>query len=239
MNTAVWSLEWRIARRRRRVFVLNLAIPLLLVSPVALSDSPAHHAAAVYAVLFVLFGTFGAAIPLVRDADRGLLARVILTGFPARRLVLQRVLAHGAIDTLQLLPALAVIVAAGDVPPGAGPAPLAFLLATTLLAANALGVWIAAVARSIAEAALFAAVVGLFALHGAGVFRTPAPGSAGEAIERLLPFRYLHEALLPAAPGAPGDAGALLAAAGGAVVLAGATVLAAPVLIGRLSRASS
>lgn len=74
----VAHLEWQLARRRVRLFVLNVAVPLILVVPVALSGAPRAHAAAVYTVLFTLFGTFGSAIPLVRDGESGIFTRVAL-----------------------------------------------------------------------------------------------------------------------------------------------------------------
>ncbi|HEX7050456.1 MAG TPA: ABC transporter permease, partial [Longimicrobiales bacterium] len=191
----VWGIEWRIAGARRRLFALNTAIPLVLVLPVALGGAPAGHAAAVYAVLFVLFGTFGAAIPLIRDAGDGILRRIALTGLPPRHLLGERLLAQTLLDTAQLLPALAVIATTGHADTATLLA-LPAILGAALIAANALGTCIAALARSLAETALFAAVAALLALHGAGVFRTPTPGSVGAWIERAIPFRYLHETLL-------------------------------------------
>ena len=35
----VWNLAWRSALRRRRLFIWNVAVPLLLLTPVALSDA--------------------------------------------------------------------------------------------------------------------------------------------------------------------------------------------------------
>lgn len=232
MTALGWRMEWLTARARRRLFVLNFAIPLLLVVPVATAGAPPHHAAAVYAVLFVLFGTFGAAIPLLRDAERGFVRRLRLTGSGPAGLLLGRTLAGACIDAVQLAPA-AVIATWG--------APLRetimvfAVLVLTLLFANLLGTWIAAAARSVAEGALFCAVATLLVLHASGVFRTPSPDSMGAAIERVAPYRALHERLLealggPAAQGTP----TLLAALG---VLGALTVALAPRLLDALVRA--
>lgn len=234
--TLAWGLEWRLALARRRLLALNVAIPLLLVGPVALAGAPAHHAAAVYAVLFVLFGTFGAAIPLVRDAESGLLARLRLAGLPDPALLLGRAAAGAAVDAAQLAPALALALAAG----GAGPADWAAALAAlcaSLLLAGLVGVWVAAAARSLAEAALFAAVAGLLLLHAGGTFRTPAPGSRGAALESLVPLRLLHETLLASAGAGPppGPAAWSLGLATLAVAAAG-TAAAAPLLGRTLAR---
>lgn len=195
-----WSLEWAVALRRPRLFALNVGVPLLLVAPVAWAGAPAAHAAAVYAVLFVLFGTFGSAIPLLRDGEDGILRRLLLTGLPPASLLLGRVAAGAALDTLQLLPALAVILLAGDA--GAGAAALAVpALLLALLFANLLGAAVAGAARSVAEGALFAAVAALLLLHASGAFRTPSPGSGWAAAEAWIPFRVLHEQLLEVAGG--------------------------------------
>jgi hypothetical protein len=233
-----WSAEWRVALRRRRLLALNTFMPLLLVAPIALAGAPAGHAAAVYSVLFVLFGVFGSAIPLVRDGADGLLTRWHLAGLPARELLTGRIAAQTVLDVLQAAPSVAVIVLAG----GGAAAPVFIALPFTLLVANALGAWTAALARSLAEGALFSSVTALLLLHGAGTFRTPAPGSLAERIERVSPFRVLHEAFLTAAGGASTDAGgaptewtpALIA---GAAFLLITALLAVP-LIARISRAT-
>lgn len=234
----VWRTEEQLALRRRRLFALNVLVPLVLVAALTLGGAPGFHAAAVYVVLFTFFGVFGSAIPLVRDGERGLLQRIWLSGFPLGRYLVERTLSGALLDVLQLLPALGVVLA------GAGLGVhrigvLAVALLATVLAANALGVWVAALARSIAEAALMGAVISLFLLHGAGVFRTPSPGSPGASIEALLPFTALHDALLSVlTPGAALPVAAALAE--GAVACAGAlallllTALAAPRLVGRL-----
>lgn len=246
MNGAVWTLEWRTALRRRRLFVLNLAIPLLLVLPVALSPAPPAHAAAVYAVLFVLFGVFGSAIPLIRDGASGFLDRIRGTGLPDASHLVQRAGAAALLDTLQLLPALASVVAAGVAGQGSGARAGGLLLpvlAASLLAANLVGVWVAALARSLAEGALFAAVVALLLLHASGVFRTPEAGSAGAAVEAAAPFRALHEALLATVGSGGGGASAFgPAGLGGLVVgtglLLGLSVGAAPWLMARIGRST-
>jgi hypothetical protein len=195
MTAIVWELEWRIATARKRLFVLNVVVPLLLVVPVAAGAAPAVHAAAVYAVLFAIFSTFGSAIPLVRDGESGLSGRVLRAGVAPASYFLQRTAAGAVLDVLQLGPALAVAAV------GAGAGPRAFLLVLVVLAAtvwvaNLLGVLVAAATRSLAEAALFAAVSTLLLLHASGVFRTPVPESFGAALESVAPFRMLHEALL-------------------------------------------
>jgi len=234
--SVAWTAEWWVARRRRRLLVLNAGVPLLLVAPVAFAGAPPAHAAAVYSVLFVMFGVFGSAIPLVRDGASGLLTRWRLAGLPPRELLVARLGAQTALDALEALPALALILLANRASPAVG-LQVALALAVTLLVANAVGAWAAALARSLAEAALFSSVLSLLLLHAAGAFRTPAPGSLSALVESASPFRLLHEALLVLVGGAgTGQAGgpwtpALLACG----VLLAATAGLAPLLVGRLS----
>jgi hypothetical protein len=188
--------EARLALAQRRLFVLNTLVPLALVLPIALGAAPRAHAAVVFTTLFTFFGVFGQAIPLARDAERGLTARYFLAGMSPSSYFLQRVAAHTLIDLIQLAPALLVIAFAFA--GGAAGALLGGLAAATvlaLLAANAIGAVVAAVARSIAEAALFASITALFALHASAVFRTPAQGSVSAMVPGLSPLARLHQTL--------------------------------------------
>jgi hypothetical protein len=227
----VAELELRTALARRRLFLLNVSVPLLLVIPIVLAAAPPFHAAAVYTVLFMLFGTFGSAIPLVRDAEAGLIERILLTGLLPADYLLQRSGTGTLVDALQLFPA--VVVAALGM--GGSPASIAGLwltLTTSLWIANLVGVIVASVARSLAETALFSAVTALMILHISGVFRTPSPGSVGATLEGVAPFRALHEGILSLSGGAvAGGSTALLCWAFGLPV---ATALLARVLASAL-----
>ena len=66
-----WSIVWRTALARRRLFAWNVAVPLLLLAPVALSEAAAPHRTAVFGLFFVFFAAFGSAVPTVRDAGSG------------------------------------------------------------------------------------------------------------------------------------------------------------------------
>src|SRR5436190_5231304 len=106
----VWRLEWRRAWRRPRLFAFNIILTFLLVFLMTVGGAPAPHAAAVYTVLFALFGTFGATIPALRDAERGIIRRVTVTPLATRAVVFGRAFAAACIDGLQLLPAVVVIL---------------------------------------------------------------------------------------------------------------------------------
>jgi len=239
VSLPIWKLEWRLAFRRRRLLFFNLAIPLLLILPIKLAGAPSFHASAAYAVLFVLFGTFGSAIPLLRDGDEGLLRRMFLTGFPEWAFLGQRIFAGTLLDLLQLLPALLVILAPTSLD-ARGILIAMAALGVALWAANLIGVWVASAAGSIAEGALFAAVIALFLLHGSGVFRTPAPETIGSTFEMVLPAGPLHETLLGAASGGipTGVLGSLLIPTSTTFLVFLLTLLFAPLLLARISSPS-
>ena len=198
MTLAVWRAEWLTAVRRRRLLLFNILIPLTFVASIAFSSAPAVHAAAVFTVLFTLFGTFGSSIPLIRDGESGLLRRYVLTGVHPGGLVLQRVFAAATLDLIELAPSVLVIVVAR----GSSASQVALVVPAMILAlvaANALGALTAALAKSVAEGALFSAVAALLLLHWAGTFRSPLPGTWQATLETWNPFRPLHESLLAAA----------------------------------------
>ncbi len=202
MTLPVWRTEWLTALRRRRLLVLNTVIPLAFVAPIALSPAPAVHASAAFTVLFVLFGTFGSSIPLIRDGESGLLRRYVLTGVRPGGLLLQRVFANAALDFIELAPSVLVILMTRGSSAGQS-AMIVPALVLAVLAANALGALTAALAKSVAEGALFSAVSALLLLHLAGTFRTPVPGTWQATLEAWSPFRPLHESMLAALGGGP------------------------------------
>lgn len=203
MTGAAWSLEWRIALSRPRRLMWSVSVPLALLVPVAASDAAAPHRATVYALFVVFFGLFGAAAPVVRDAERGWIRRLLLTGYGARAWLLERTAAHSLQDLLQLTPALAVVLwLEGAASSPARYASVAAAAVLALLTANLVGTVVGAAVRSLAEGALVCAAVGLAALHLAGAFRAPAPDtwqSAAAAASPLLPIVDAFRAVAGAA----------------------------------------
>lgn len=206
----VWWLAWRSALARRRLFAWNVAVPALLLAPVALSEAAAPHRVAVYGVFIVFFATFGAAIPTVRDARDGWLDTVFRTGVSRAAWLAQTVLAETTLDLVQLAPVLAIVALTGG---GASPGSLGVLAAAlpvAVLFANTLGVALAALVRSLAEAALASAAASLLLLHFAGFFRPPGEGWT-RTVAGLDPYTPLRVAL-EGIEGAAGGAGLPLAA---------------------------
>lgn len=212
MRAPAWRQTWQVSLRRRRLFAWNVVIPIMLLVPVVTSDAAGSHRAVVVAVFVAFFGAYGSCIPLIRDGMSGWAEKVLLTGYGGRRWLAERTAASIVIDVVQLLPVNLLLFWLGGVPPEAG---LLVLVATAvaLAFANLLGVFVAAVVRALGEAALGCAVISLFALHAAGVFRTPAVGSAWEVAETWSPFRPVHELWLGVLDGSAEAADGSLTAA--------------------------
>ena len=203
MSGAVWRLQWAVALRRRRLLWWNLFVPALLLVPVALSGAATVHKTVVFTLFIAFFGAYGSCIPLIRDGDSGWAEKVLLTGHGARSWLIERLLASTVLDWAQLIPVSLVLVwlASGRL------ADAAAVLATqamALLFANLLGTVVAALVRSLAEAALGCSIACLVALHLAGVFRTPAADTWAGTAARLSPFRPLLEAWRGGAAAGPG-----------------------------------
>lgn len=203
MRGEVWRLEWRIALSRRRRAAWSAAVPVLLLVPVAASGAAPGHRAAVYALFAAFFGLFGSAAPVVRDGRRGWIERLLLTGYGAGPWLTERTAAHAAQDLLELGPALvAVLWIEGATSAAAVAAVGGVLLA--LAVSNLIGAVVGAAVRSLGEAALVCSAVGLAALHLAGAFRVPEPGSWQAAAAAVDPFRPAVEAARAVAGGAAG-----------------------------------
>ena len=189
MTAAAWTLEWRIALSRPRRLMWSVAVPVALLVPVAASGAAAPHRATVYALFVVFFGLFGAAAPVVRDAERGWIRRLLLTGYGARSWLLERTAAHSLQDLLQLGPALATVLWLEGAASGpAIPAAVAVGALLALFTANLVGTVVGAAVRSLAEGALVCAALGLAALHLAGAFRAPAPDTWQSLAAAASPF---------------------------------------------------
>jgi hypothetical protein len=174
----------------------NVLVPMLLLVPVVTSGAAATHRAVVVAIFVTFFGAYGSCIPLLRDGMSGWTEKVLLTGYGDRRWLVERLLASTSIDFVQLVPVNLLLLALVGAPLGS-PAPgVLAATALALLFANLLGTLVAAGVRALGEAAMGCAIVSLFALHFAGVFRTPEAGSIGAVLETWSPLRPLHHAWL-------------------------------------------
>jgi hypothetical protein len=195
-----WGREWLVTLAHPRALAMRVAVPLLLAVPLVTGGAPTFWAAMLITVLVAMVGAVGSGMTLARARASGHLARLAVTPGPAWRATGSWVLAAAAVDAVQLLPALAVVVVGG----GAGAEAAGTLLlcvASTLLLANALGCALALLAGGAAEVLLDVAVVLAPLLFLGGLF-TGVPRQGWRFLAaRLDPFAHLHSGLIGALGG--------------------------------------
>jgi len=192
LPASIWQRELIEFEQRRRALVVKLLFPLLIALPLVYS-----RAAGVYAAM----GALGSGAVLSRERAIGLNVRYRLLPRRPAAVLLERVAAGAAIDLVQMLVVLVLI--AFRQPTRLAWLPAILLAAAGVLAAcNVLGAWASSLTRSPGEVMLAVLLPLLPALYLSGVFTAPAAPLLA-AISRLLPFTYLHDALLGALTGRP------------------------------------
>jgi ABC-type multidrug transport system permease subunit len=201
LPATVWQRELIEFTQRRRALVIKLAFPLLLAVPLVLSGAPVIYAAMGITMLVAIIGALGAGAVLSRERQVGLTLRYRTLPVTPGRLLLERLGTNAAIDFLQVAPVLLLI---GIRHPLAFAWWPAMLLATAavLLTGNLLGAFASTLSDSPGEVMLFVVVPLLPLLYLSGVFTTLSEPLL-LAISRLLPFSYLHEAVLGSLGGTP------------------------------------
>jgi hypothetical protein len=195
VSTLVWAVEWRLALSSTRDFVFWVVAPLAVVLVVGTDAVSAQATASWYTALFTAIGMLRTALPVMRDGERGMTARVIRGGVSPAGYLIQRTAAGATLTLVQLLPA---VVVAGVFLQASVSDMLALVgaLAISLWIAGLMGVLLAATSRTRTEALALCAVTLLLLLHMSGVFRVPSGGGLGEALEQASPFRALHESFV-------------------------------------------
>lgn len=205
--------------RNRRGLILKFALPPALLLPLILADLPASLQAAGITVAVIFSGVFGSSIGLVRIRESGMLDRMAMLPVSPRRQIAGYILANALLDGAQLaVPFAAFLLVHPPVLVGAICAVVSFVSA--VVAANALGVLVAAVPGSSGEGHFYAIVAVMAAIVLSGAV-APAPYTQG-----FLPFWYLYAALA-ATPGVFALAPVL------AAFFLGSAIMAAPWLFGR------
>jgi len=139
-------------------------------------------------------GTFGAGESLTSDLNDGILARVALTPLSPYRIVFEVLAVNAVLDFVQLLPALLVVYLLH-------PVALVWVLAATfgvfatLVAANAIGVFIANFTSSPADVLLYATAILFPLIYVSGFFRNQNPTGVLATLRDLVPFAYMNDAL--------------------------------------------
>lgn len=209
----MWTREWLLTLARPRSVVVKLAMPLVLAVPLVAGHAPTFWAGMLLTVLVAMVGAVGSGVALARARSGGLLARLAVVPRSPARTVGGWVLAAAAVDTVQMLPVAAVVLAAGAADPAAAVA-LLLCIPAVVLATNALGCALSLLAGGPGEVLLDVIVVLAPLLFLGGLFSgVPAAGWRHWAA-RLDPFAYLHSGFVGALGGSPGvGAGEVIAAA--------------------------
>lgn len=197
----IWQRELLEFYQRRRALVIKLLFPLLVALPLLFSGAAAFYQALALTMLITIIGALGAGAVLTRERLVGLTVRYRTLPVTPGRLLLERLSINAAIDLIQLLPVLALLLLRHPTAIAWWPA---LLLATmaVLLVGNLLGAVASVLSDSPGEVMLYVFIPLLPVLYLSGVFTTlTAPALL--VISRLLPFSYLHEAVLGTLGGAP------------------------------------
>jgi hypothetical protein len=201
LPATIWQREAIEFAQRRRALVIKLAFPLLISIPLVLSGAPALYAAMGITMLIAIVGPLGAGAVLTRDRQSGLTLRYRTLPVTPGRLLLERLGSNAAIDFLQILPVLVLILLRH---PGSFAWWPALLVATAavLLIGNLLGAVASTMSDSPGEVMLYVVIPLLPLLFLSGIF-TPPTNPVWLAVTRFLPFSYLHQAVLGALAGSP------------------------------------
>ena len=191
---AYWKKDVVLFFSKKIALVIKFIYPLALIVPVAASDIPPQYAAAVIGIVAIMAGTFGAGESLTIDLNDGILARLALTPVSPHRIVFQVLAVNAVLDFVQLLPALLIAYLLN-------PAPLVWILAATfgvfatLVAANAIGIFIANFTTSPADVLLYATAILFPLIYLSGFFRNQHPTGIRATLRDFVPFAYMNDAL--------------------------------------------
>ncbi|HVH64777.1 MAG TPA: ABC transporter permease [Candidatus Acidoferrum sp.] len=197
----IWQRELIEFAQRRRALVIKLAFPFLLAVPLVLSGAPPTYAAMAIAMLVAIIGGIGSGAVLSRERQSGLSLRYRTLPVTPGRLLIERLGTNALIDFMQLIPVLLLIALRHPFDIVWWPA-LIVGTAAVLLIGNLIGAVASTLSSSPGEVMLYVVIPLLPALYLSGVF-TPLTQPALLVISRLLPFSYLHEALLGSLGGQP------------------------------------
>ena len=191
---AYWKKDVALFFGKRFALVIKMLYPLAIIAPVAASGIPARYAAAVIGIVAIMAGTFGAGESLTSDLNDGILTRVALTPLSPYRIVFEILAVNAVLDFLQLLPALLLVYILH-------PVALIWVLAATfavfatLVAANAIGIFIANFTSSPADVLLYATAILFPLIYVSGFFRNQNPTGVLAALRDFVPFAYMNDAL--------------------------------------------
>jgi len=197
---AIWQRELVEFAQRRRALVIKLAFPLVFGIPLVIA-APPRYAGITLTMLIAIVGALGAGAVLTRERQIGLTLRYRTLPVTPGPLLIERLSTGALIDLLQVTPVLALIALRHPSQFVWWPA-LLLSTAAVLLIGNLMGAIASTLSDAPGEVMLYVFILLLPLLYLSGVF-TPLTEPALLAISRLLPFSYLHEAIVGALGGEP------------------------------------
>jgi ABC-type multidrug transport system permease subunit len=223
LTGTIWQRELVEFAQRRRALVIKLAFPFLLAVPLVLSGAPVIYAAMAITMLVAIIGPLGSGAVLSRERQSGLSLRYRILPVTPGRLLIERLATNALVDFMQLIPVLLLIAVRHPSEAAWWPA-LIVGMAAVLLLGNLLGAVASTLSSSPGEVMLYVVIPLLPLLYLSGVFVAPTQPIL-LVISRLLPYSYLHEALVGSLGGQPNllPWGTLLGAFGFLVGAAGLT----------------
>ena len=201
LAATIWQRELIEFAQRRRALVIKLVFPLLVAIPLVLGGAPPIYAAMGITMLAAIIGALGSAAVLSRERQSGLSLRYRTLPVNPGRLLIERLGTSAAIDFIQLLPVLVLIAIRHPLGYPWWPA-MVMGTAAVVLIGNLLGALASTMTSSPGEVMLFVVIPLLPLLYLSGVF-APVEQPILVVISRLLPYGYLHEALLGGLEGTP------------------------------------
>lgn len=201
LAATIWQRELIEFAQRRRALVIKLAFPLLVAIPLVFGGAPPIYAAMGITMLAAIIGALGSAAVLSRERQSGLSLRYRTLPVNPGRLLIERLGTSAAIDLIQLTPVLLLIAVRHPLGFAWWPAMIVGTAAVVLIG-NLLGALASTLTSSPGEVMLFVVIPLLPLLYLSGVF-TPLNDPVLLVISRLLPYGYLHEAVLGALAGSP------------------------------------
>jgi ABC-type multidrug transport system permease subunit len=196
----IWQRELVEFAQRRRALVIKLAFPLVFGIPLVIAAPPVYTAISL-TMLIAIIGALGAGAILTRERQSGLTLRYRTLPVTPGRLLIERLSTSALIDLMQVTPVLVLIALRRPTQFAWWPA-MVLSTAAVLLIGNLMGAVASTLSDSPGEVMLYVFIPLLPLLYLSGVF-TALREPALLAVSRLLPFSYLHEALLGALGGQP------------------------------------
>ncbi len=185
--------------RKPKSLALKFALPVVITLPFALPQFTSDFRFAGLALVALFLGVLGSSTGLSRIRENGITERLMLLPQGFGKLLRDFLFANVAMDYLQMLAPLAILVVAFKLSPDSIVL-AAFALAMCILMANVIGMLVAIASGGSGEVHLYSAISVLLIAGASGIFSGASSGLMG-GISMLLPFDSLTNGLSQAPAG--------------------------------------